>query len=201
MDSRLSHAVRNVNHEVMFDLDATGSRTPLQLPLEVTIIQRWYARTNVPEIDDLKAWAQSSKVSCWDTGTDRAVWSLSLAELLERRPSDQSSLRRPCDPWPWVAMPWTMLLVDKEDLEPRNTVRSTLIPPRCWICFEGLQVSDPRLVDDVIKLLCRHRATKRSAQEEIIDYITGIAKDTKEPMERAILEVVADGIRQHKEML
>lgn len=178
------------------------------------IVQRWYARTNLPLGDPevnlrFMRWAENAVVGLID-GESRIRWRSPLADLILRRPraGDEPRATRMVDgdPWPIVFAPRHHMSVSVDEFRDHDDVYWTArnshefgdYPdsiPRVWIHFEGIHPPRrarnlTRLVEQIVGLVIDRGQERRSTEEKIAAWVLGIAKATGD----SAVEAVADGI-------
>ncbi len=181
------------------------------------VVQRWYARTNLPTTGEL---ADAFNLLAHSTAVtfvigNRVSWQMSLFELLERRPraaEHADHVLGLADPWPEIVPVRQNVAVQLDrfndhafqqvmNLLTQSSVFNSaeqfgLVPPLVWVHLEG--VSCPaKVADQIGAAMVKRRVVDRSIEEDVVAWIMGIAKhpDTQEPSQ---LVAIADGILEGK---
>lgn len=168
----------------------------------VAIIKRWYARTNIGNASAhsaLMAWAHSAVVTL--VLGSRLTWTLSIAELLDRRPRENADSRMSCVPWPLTVPPRMDLHVriDQHDNMAMDRLEGELVPERAppgcmlWVHLEGVSAPSSSLVLANLQVADQEY---RTAEERIAHWITGQARSMRDndPATADAVSVLVDGI-------
>lgn len=179
------------------------------------VVQRWYARTNIPsETHSFETWTHSTPIT-FLVGYNR-VWGLNLRELLDRRP--RTDEERPAklvdgDPWP-VLIPCRQTFtvqvdsmaagaLDKAQRWLRNHPtfqnEGDGVVPRVWVHLEGLRIPSTIPSAKIFGLFTQLERKHREPADEIVRWLTGMSKDsTISDDTKATMSVIADGILEGK---
>lgn len=187
---------RNVGNAELSNLQVPG-QTHFEEGSEF-VIQRWYARTTVPDSVIANAYFNSAQVTL--VIGSRFIWQLSLAELLERRPRYREGVAvQPFDPFP-ACVPYRQIIsvnVDRFGAQQREALASELAqrwnvaaPYRVWVHLEGIIVNDKK----IIEALREHEKRARTIEERIKDWILGHAPD--DDAGKAQAQAYADAIEE-----
>lgn len=171
---------------------------------EAIVLTHWYARTNLSKSDYEEALDRfGQQVIVVLTMGDRQIWHAPLSDLLRMwRWSGEPALPQilPRSMWPELVVPRQSISVhlnvfgDNYALMDNERSRTS----RVWIHLEGLRLLDNESDDQdniqkVMDLLTQPRHQLKSAEERVVDWVMGIAKDSP-PDAYAQLMAVADGI-------
>lgn len=208
---------RNVGNSYLTNLQIAG-----QLPSECWfIVQRWYARTNIPERDKsgldeaLRIWANSVVIE-FIIG-NRPEWQLSLFDLIDRRPRvppGEQQLRLAGDPWPTVVPPRQHFLARinsfgesvgrlLERVTAHGKLDGTAHPTgaRIWLHLEGLEVrtdGDYRGVYEIMKGMTNVPREHMAVEEQVAAWLRGMAIKNPSPEDRGLIDALRDGILEGK---
>lgn len=200
---------RNIGNEQLTNLHVPGQLGNHEGSF---VIQRWYARTNIPDVAPiLRIWGHSTQVT-FIMGS-MPQWLLSVAELLDRRPRTDEA--RPVrladgDPWP-IILPTRQYIRAQINnygssleelrgwLRKRPPFQEPGINPYLWIHFEGLVIPSSSLFDTarLFEVLMRDARKRGTVAEEIATWITGLSNDpTISDDTKATMAVISDGIQE-----
>lgn len=181
------------------NLSAAGMLNPRQ---GAFVVQRWYARTNLPaqHAEAFHAWSHTVSVT-FVVGT-RFVWQLPLSELLQRRPRDGVDIST-IDPWPLVVPPREYVGVEvacgdgaRTDAVVQSVGSSPPPWPRVWIHFDGLAAQhnghDLR-TNAVIDRLLAVRQKAKTVDERAVAWILRQVEDAPDDV-KAQAQAFADGL-------
>jgi hypothetical protein len=188
------------------------------------LIQRWYARTNLPEHgpvrDAFNAWANCATAT-FVLGGKPPQTVLSVRDLVARCPTyEEQETARPLryDPVPMIVPVRQNISVQLDRFTPELNdrllsaiAREGVVNPLLWIHLEGVQLPGIRYRDDtterdsrwapmfdqVIAHVMRLETEQKTAEERVIQYILGIAKEPGASADaRAQAFAIADGIME-----
>lgn len=180
------------------------------------VVQRWYARTNIPErdghklYDALRIWANSVVID-FIVG-NRPMWTLSLFDLLDRRPrvpDGEQQVRLVGDPWPTVIPPRQNFMARinyyggsgerlKQRVAEYGNLDGTNHPTgaRVWLHIEGLEIRTDDHSPAVREMMARITSIPRerlAVEEQIAAWLRGVAIKAV-PEDQALISVLRDGV-------
>lgn len=172
-----------------------------------TVVQRWYARTDLPSTSVASAafheWAHSAQATF--VMGNWPLWKLSVAELLDRRPrADRDAV---VDPWPIVVptRQYVSVQIDYSEVkldrlvgilesEYGEYVDSVGGNPKLWIHVEGLS----RVTQPVLDAITKASQKRRSVEDSVAAWILGLADEKCDGDVKAQLQAVADGVLERR---
>lgn len=199
----------NVGNRELSNMQAAGQMGSAR----TFIVQRWYARHNLPEsntrvMDVFRTWASS--VICQFIIGNMWRWTAPLVELLDRRPRTADGVvRTAADPFPCLVPPRQSFYVQVDQYGNsvdrfEGVIVDDMRPTRVWVHLEGFVFDTDYTrsgfdLKKILSLILVGDRARRTVEEQIVTWL-GVQIETADPDAQGQLHAVRDAILEGRHL-